>query len=266
MKIIKILLFVLQLLLIIQTAAAQQSSITAPEGMIMIPGGWFEMGSETGQKDEQPVHRVYIDTFYISAYEVTIGEYFEAVKAGACGLPIWWNRDFFDDNYDDMNGEEWFLLPISGISWNDAMNYCRWKGDGFRLPTEAEWEFAARSGTSSKYFWGDAFEDGREYANSGEVLLPAGSLKPNQFGLYDMLGNVWEWCLDYYDEDYYMNSSDNNPKGPGPSDSGSKRVIRGGSNEEYSWNLRCANRNFADESTGYKGVGFRTVYSDKRLK
>ncbi len=240
-----------------------KSQSVIPEGMVIIPAGWFKMGSSSGQGDETPVHKVYVDSFYMAVKEVTIGEYFQCVRDGCAQMPLWWNREFFNEFYDNIPAHEWFSLPVTGISWKDAVDFCRWKGKGYRLPTEAEWEYAARAGTTTRYFWGSDIKEGGRYANTGSRLIPSGSLLPNQFGLFDMTGNVWEWCSDYYQKEYYEQSPQKNPKGPEKAENPARHVIRGGSFDEYSWNLRNANRNFGRENKGYRGLGFRVAYSNE---
>jgi sulfatase modifying factor 1 len=231
------------------------------DNMILIPSGTFNMGSTSGQKDEQPVHRVQVDSFYLGATEVTIWEYLQCVQAGSCRMPFWWNRQFFPQKVDDLSGKEWLSLPITGVSWDDARAYCTWKGDEYRLPTEAEWEYAARGGTESDYFWGNKNDSASFYAVIREKLSSVKTVRPNQYGLYDMLGNAWEWCEDRYDAHYYQKSPSENPTGPLDSKKYPYRVVRGGSWNEYMWNLRSANRNFGEQFRRFDGVGFRICRS-----
>jgi formylglycine-generating enzyme len=232
---------------------------TAIDGMALVPAGWFVMGRDNGGLDERPEHRVYVDAFYMAETEVTIWEYLACVHAGQCRMPDWWNRNYFEEPPVGKGVTEWLLFPVTGVSWNDAMDYCRWKGGGFRLPTEAEWEYACRAGTRTTYFWGDDFKEAGTFANVGPDLGPVGLRKPNPWGLFDMIGNVWEWCLDCYSDRYYRISPDRNPMGPDCEASAAKHAARGGSWNEYSWNLRCANRSFGEADKGYKGLGFRIV-------
>lgn len=261
MKQMKHIHFTLLLMLGISIINAGDSTIT---NMVLIPGGYFTMGSTHGPKDEQPAHRVYVDSFYIGIMEVTIWEYFQCVQSGDCRMPYFWNKRFFAGKVDDMAGTEWFSLPITGVSWEDAQSYCNWKGEGYRLPTEAEWEYAARGGTDSDYFWGDKKEGASQYAVIKKQLSPVKSLSANQFGLYDILGNAWEWCFDRYDPRYYQKSPAENPVGPDDAKKYPYRVARGGSWNEYIWNLRCANRHYGESFRRYDGVGFRICRSVKR--
>jgi len=208
--------------------------------------------------DERPRHRVYVDSFYMDRNEVSVGQYRKCVDAGKCSTPMTgvgcnWQNPERGENY-----------PVNCVDWNQAAAYCKWAGK--RLPTEAEWEKAARGGADTKYSFGDSdsalpdyawfgknsgmrdyparFIAGRylhlkKYVNGyGGLTHPVGGKKPNQFGLYDMYGNVWEWVGDWYDENYYRRSPEKNPQGPtlgtqhrwtAPGWRGIRRVIRGGS-------------------------------------
>ncbi|MBN1603473.1 MAG: formylglycine-generating enzyme family protein [Chitinispirillaceae bacterium] len=229
--------------------------------MILIPAGDFMMGSTYGPKDEQPVHRVHVDSFYLGISEVTIWEYLQCVQSGNCRMPYFWNKQFFPGKVDDLEGKEWLNLPVTGISWEDAQAYCRWKGEGYRLPTEAEWEYAARGRSGGDFFWGNRKDSVSQYAVIKKRFLPVKTLMPNQFGIYDILGNVWEWCEDRYDPHYYKKSPINNPCGPDEAKKYPCRVARGGSWNEYIWNLRCANRHYGESFRRYDGVGFRICRS-----
>ena len=159
-------------------------------GMVLVPGGKCSMGAEDGDPDEMPVHEVYVDSFYIGVHEVTIGQYKKFMEATGHQKPLYWQPEL-DRNED----------PVVGISWQDAAAYASWAGT--RLPTEAEWGYAARGGSMhGKYPWGD--KPDTSYANFKSFgILPVKSLKPNGYGLYDMIGNVWEWVNGEINEGYY---------------------------------------------------------------
>jgi formylglycine-generating enzyme required for sulfatase activity len=221
--------------------------------MMLIPAGEFEMGDSfnEGGAGERPVHLVYLDAFYIDVNEVTNAQYKKFMLATGHPAPLYWADPKF--NAPDQ--------PVVGVSWEDAQAYCKWAGK--RLPTEAEWEKAARGGLlGNRYPWGnDISGDNANYEGTGgkdiwDRPAPVGSFAPNGYGLYDMVGNAWEWCADWYDSGYYAKSPKQNPKGP---DSGGWRVLRGGSwtfNTSY---LRCAYRSgdYAGPSTTHDFVGFR---------
>lgn len=184
--------------------------------MVYVEGGTFFMGSDSGEADEKPAHRVTLKSFSIDTYEVTVGQY--RVFCSATGRVMPWapNSRWQDDQ------------PIADVSWDDASAYARWVGK--RLPTEAEWEYAARGGNKSKgynYSGSNRLESVGWYnGNTLNMPRPAGQLGANEQGLYDMSGNVWEWCADWYGGGYYPVSPSNDPTGP---ESGTYRIIRGGS-------------------------------------
>ena len=214
------------LLLLIGTAlwvraAPNERQILGKDGvdMVLIPAGEFKMGGEYGytfndsRSSAEPVHTVYVDAFYMDVHEVTNAQYKEFVDAnplwrkkpelwGDTYLPFWAGTTYQpgQDNY-----------PVQGVHWVAAMAYAKWAGK--RLPTEAEWEKAARGGLQGKkYPWGDT--DDPTKANYNETVggpTPVKSYDPNAYGLYDMIGNVSEWCLDEYDMDYYLYTSQRNP-------------------------------------------------------
>ncbi len=188
----------------------------APEGMVLIPAGDFQMGSDDAEADgdEQPVRTVYVDAFYMDTHEVTNAEYKTFVLAN----PEWQKTripdafhdggylwDWSGNNYPAGKGDH----PVRYVSWYGAMAYSAWAGK--RLPTEAEWEKAARGGlVGKKYPWGDTLTpNDANYDTGGTTAV--GSYAANGYGLYDMAGNVWEWCLDAYDADFYFHSPSRNP-------------------------------------------------------
>ena len=202
--------------------------------MVYVPAGEFIMGSDEGDSDERPVHTVYLDAFYIDKYEVTNSQYRKCVEAGACDVPLVPSDTTYYDNADYAGH------PVAYVSWNDALAYCQWAGK--RLPTEAEWEKAARGTDGRTYPWGEGIDcDLAQYNECGGRTVPVGS-KPkgaSPYGALDMAGNVWEWVADWYDSGYYSQSPGRNPPGP---DSSESRVLRGGSWYYGADVARCADR------------------------
>jgi formylglycine-generating enzyme required for sulfatase activity len=196
--------------------------------MILIPAGYFTMGSPKGKgnDDEHPAHKVWISAFYIDQTLVTFDEYDKFCDATGRQKP----SDGFISYSFKIQSPHWGRAkrPALNLSWKEAEDYCQWAGE--RLPTEAEWEKAARGGTDSAFFWGSDAGKATDYAwyvlNSRYEIWPVGTLKPNPYGLYDMAGNLWEWVSDWYSRDYYATSPDRNPAGP---PDGKLKVLRGGS-------------------------------------
>jgi formylglycine-generating enzyme len=239
--------------------------ILVPE-MVSIPAGSFNMGQPNKNlggyefsKDEQPVHRVEISTFELGRFEVTNAQYLAFSKATNREYAEW--RQFF------TKGKENY--PVMNVTWADAQEYCGWlqaiTGREYRLPTEAEWEYAARSQTNRNYrfIFGDGLSHRDALYDEKKRKDPSavGKYKPNWFGLYDMLGNVWEWCSDYYDEHYYQNSPEKDPQGPSR---GQYRVIRGGSWLSTEEQCRVANRAWFNPGFILDGRGFRIAVSAKQ--
>ena len=311
----------------------------APDGMVWIPGGEFSMGSEgkcDGQSccspatvaDALPIHRVYVDGFWMDATDVTNAEFEKFVKATGyvtiaeraptkeefptappenlvagsivftpTSRPVpltnhyrWWRYQqgadwrHPDGPQSDTKGKENY--PVVQIAYPDALAYAKWAGK--RLPTEAEWEFAARGGLSGKlYAWGDEFKPGGKFMantyqgqfpvkDTGEDgfagIAPVKSFPPNGYGLYDMAGNVWQWCSDWYRPDYFKQLAESggvarNPRGPNlPFDptepSEKKRVHKGGSflcNDQYCTRYIVGTRGKGEANTGTNHLGFRCV-------
>lgn len=230
-------------------SASAESSAKLSEGqtgdMALIPAGSFLMGGDFDE--ERPRHRVMLDTFWIDRFEVSNAQYAEYLKATGAPVPLYWNKS---DRFH--SGEKFPRHPVVGISWLDAKAFCEWKGK--RLPTETEWEKAARGGHEGRaYPWGDIAD--RERANfEGQGTLPVGSFAPNDYGLYDMTGNVWEWVSDWFDPHYYENSAETNPRGP---DSGKDKVLRGGSWVDGTGPNRVAHRHWYPLAGQYKWLGVR---------
>jgi formylglycine-generating enzyme required for sulfatase activity len=235
--------------LMIFSAAAQTNNIKIPD-MVQVQGGTFMMGSNKGVKDEAPEHKVTLADYYIGKYEVTFGEFKKFVDATGYlteaeqpdsvrakhGMR---SKNVYNGSWKmGMNGKAIqlsdSLQPVGNISWFDAMAYCKWlseqTGKKFSLPTEAEWEFAARGGTKSKgyiYSGGNNIDEVAWYnKNSSADRHRCGQKMENELGIYDMTGNVREWCSDWYSDTYYKTSPEASPQGP---DRGRNRVIRGGS-------------------------------------
>ncbi len=227
---------------------------------ILIPGGTFWMGSETtdaqAEADERPRHQVTLDSFYIYTHEVTNAMYDKCVEAGAC-LPIQKMKSGPTSHYDDAAYAE---HPVTGVDWLMARDYCVWAGG--RLPTEAEWELAARGADSLRYPWGEK-EPACDTANMLGCRVPpdtlaVGSLANGNspYKVWDMSGNVWEWANDWYDEDYYQLSPSSNPLGPYY---GELKAARGGGLYSEPVQLRGAARVGASPQHAYDDIGFRCV-------
>ena len=299
--------------------------------LVLIPPGEFMMGNQedisktldrfqyvdrSDIEDELPRHRVRITKpFYIGATSVTFGDFLTFYQAS--GYKTDAERDpkgswgFGTDGglmqstnfvFSKTAWEQTHDHPVVYVSWNDAVAFCNWlskkEGKKYRLPTEAEWEYACRAGTESRYFWGNDPEDAVDYANlpdqdlkhyfegrghgdrivvkyekgvktdttipypylsrrDGYVFTaPVAKFKPNAFGLYDMIGNVWQWCSDWHDTKYYESSPVDDPQGPA---AGSNRVTRGGSWYDAPANCRCAHRVDVEPAYRNDSVGFRVV-------
>ncbi|MBK6930481.1 MAG: formylglycine-generating enzyme family protein [Saprospirales bacterium] len=262
-------------------APAAGGAETTPDNMKLIPGGMFQMGSADGEGDEQPVHTVSVNSFYLGIREVTVAEFKAFIDASGYRTDAdkegksyvytteWKEQAGVNWKYDtrgNLRPSSEYNHPVLHVSWNDAVAYCKWlsdkTGSTYRLPTEAEWEYAAGGGAGNRTKWAGASDESHlgRYANTSgnqdgyALTAPVGSLQPNALGLYDMSGNVFEWCADWYGSDYYKNSPSSNPAGPS---SGSSRVIRGGS-----WNgdpqyCRAADRDDVAPGARLGDAGFR---------
>ncbi|MBW1918152.1 MAG: formylglycine-generating enzyme family protein [Deltaproteobacteria bacterium] len=232
----------------------------------LITGGSYLIGSpleEPGRYlNEGPQHRVTLSPFYITATEITNAQYSRFLAASGCPAPLYW----LDKN---LNAPD---QPVVGVSWHDAVAFAKWlsreTGETYRLPTEAEWEAAARGGLVGQPFpWGAAPPNARShfranynpntYADDGyRYSAPVGRFPANGYGLFDLAGNVAEWCQDWYEAAYYKQSPRENPPGP---PSGRFRVLRGGSWYSRARDLRCACRQFAAPHNADGFIGFRLV-------
>jgi len=222
--------------------------------IVTIPAGSFLMGSESGQDNERPVHHVWVDGFGLGKYPVTHRQYEIYLQSTGAPAPKYWGEPSFADG----------LKPVVGVTWFEAVAYCQWlsaeSGKEFRLPTEAEWERAARGGKDGELFpWGD---DGPEVSSQiGCDAIAGGPARvgvnePNGFGLYDMSEGVHEWCSDYYDYNYYRYSPERNPPGAA---SGERRASRGGSWRHHVKFARCAARSSLPPGLQYSDYGFRVA-------
>ena len=240
-----------------QSISSNESSVPKTDSppMVRIPEGWFLMGSENGQDNERPVHRVWVDALELAATQVSRWEYSKFLAATGRREPPTW---------DDRN----FSLPeqaVVGVSWFDAVAYCEWlsltTSRQFRLPTEAEWERAARGGIEQQlYPWGnDPPETLTNYSARWKTgPEPVGRAEQNAFGLFDIGANVHEWCADWFDPNYYGASEEHNPQGPAK---GTRRSSRGGSWRHYTKVSRCAARSSIPPEFQYADYGFRVARS-----
>ena len=271
-------------------SAPAHADVSVPSGMVRIPAGTFRMGTRDGPSHETPVHEVEIQSFFMDRTEVTVGDFAQFVEITGYKTEaesIGWSGVFDHDErrWGPVKGATWRYPdgpahapasasePVTQVSWNDAQAYAKWADK--RLPTEAEWEYAARGGVDqSPYVWGRELRPGgHPVANwwqgsfpeqdTGEDgfrgRAPVGRFEPNGFGLVDVTGNVWEWCADWYSERYYEQSPRLRPSGPA---TGSERVMRGGSwmcSENYCTNYRPGARSHATPDTGLNNTGFRLV-------
>lgn len=249
--------------------------IDAVTGMpfVAVPGGCFKMGDThgDGQGDEKPVHEVCVDGFSMGKYEVTNAQYRK-----------------FDPDHDSGTYEGNSLnsdnQPVTSVSWNEAVTFAQWlskkSGRTYRLPSEAEWEYAARGGTAGRNYWGDNPAEACRSANGADLMAksqwpdwtitscndgykvsaPVGRFQPNAYGLHDMMGNAWEWTNDWYDAEYYFESPKHNPRGPSH---GFLRVPRGGGWGNASECVRVSDRNGFAPDFSILFLGFRLVSSSR---
>ena len=251
--------------------------------MVLIPAGEFQMGNRWEDaaenpnrwkgyfKDQQPVHTVYVNAFYMDIYEVTNAQYQKFLEA-AKDWDHNWELSRYDKPYEVHKPAEFFdkpeynqpNQPVVGLAWKSTRDYCKWVGK--RLPTEAEWEKAARGGLEGKrYPWGDSINPERaNYGHNIGKATPVGSYSPeNNYGLHDMMGNVSEWCADWYSPDYYQNSPKRNPTGAASGGPGEFRVARGGHYGLGAEWFSCASRRFSSEGVR-TNFGFRCAKSVPR--
>jgi len=237
-----------------------------PEGMVLIPGGVYIMGSHKSLIEldpvdlfntdrhalgpENPAHNVEIDPYFIDIFEVTHGAYMGFVKATNAKKPRFWD----DPNFNKNN------QPVVGISWKEAQSYCKWKGG--RLPTEAEWEKASRGKRSVSYPWGNEMPDSTKLNFNEELqkTAPIGSYESGKsdYGIHDLSGNVAEWTYDWHLAEFYVFSSKKNPVGP---EKGHYKVIRGGNWRNNLESINMTYRNATVPSIRSNSLGFRCAQS-----
>ena len=264
-----------------------------PAGMVAVPGASYKQGDVfgDGSTNEKPAHWVRVEGYFISPYEVTNKEYLAFVNETGTHLPEWMqpgSKYHFKTGKDDLYRRLGVALddpthPVVGVSWDDAVAFCEWlsskSSQRYRLPTEAEWELAARGGSRpSRYSWGDGAPKlalggnvgdeslkqilpewpiiWRAYNDAFAYTAPVGRYGANGLGIYDMSGNVWEWCSDWYKDDYYQLKVLSNPQGPAQ---GSKRSIRGGSWSDTPAKVRISQRMGMQPSFQSNNLGFRVV-------
>ncbi len=252
----------------LETESRRLAHLPTPEGMVRVPAGEFSMGSHDrenrgGYQSEQPEHRVYLDAFEIDRYEVGNVQYLRFVRATGHVPPPYWTGPSFSEAIAHH--------PVVGVSWGDGEAFCRWAGK--RLPTEAEWEKTARGPKGLKFPWGnnpptpalarlgqdlpfpnDPIEDRQVQRYPPVANVDAFGPAQSPYGVYQMAGNVMEWVQDWWSADYYRHSPDRNPHG---ADTGSRKIIRGGSWNDDPLALRTTSRASADPGARTRTIGFR---------
>ncbi len=283
MQKLKVFLFIAIALPLLNFSLINKSKEPIPDGMVLVEGGSFKMGAEgePAQEDESPIHKVTVSSFYMDIYEVTIADFEKFVNETKYITES--EKDGFVNDYDEELGwvtkeginwrydsrselipKEEYNRPVTNVSWNDAAAYALWKGK--RLPTEAELEYATKGGNKSKDFIYCGSNNIDEVAwyetNSGNKTHKVGQKLPNELGIYDLAGNAWEWCSDYYDGIYYSTSPEKNPLGP---ETGDTRCIRGGSFESTPEGMRNSGyRNNQAQDIKFYTYGFRCVQDTEK--
>lgn len=253
-------------------ASFQQFTSGLNPDMVFVKGGTFQMGSNENDR-EKPIHSVALADFYMGKHQVTVAEYLHFCKEANANWPEWLEKGSqynintgTDDHYKKIGAAlQTPNHPIVGVSWDDAVAYCTWlskqTGKNYRLPTEAQWEYAAGGGSANRTKWAGTNDKNEltKYAwfskNSRSKTHPVGQKKANELGLYDMSGNVWEWCSDWYGT--YPTGAQTDPKG---ADSGSYRVSRGGSWNNLADYCRVAFRGSSSPAARSNNLGFRLVF------
>jgi len=229
--------------------ALEEKGIHPPAGMLLIPGGEFLMGTDHGPSDARPVHRVTLSPYWIDRYETTNSDYRRCVEDGVCTPPK--DHRWFDDPPHREH-------PVTNVTWKQAYTYCQWRGG--RLPTEAEWEKAARGPEGWRYPWGNSEEpiktrrDRAAPGPNGTAPVGTASDTVSPYGVFDLVGNVWEWVKDWYGEDYYAAMPSQDPQGPLR---GTFRVLRGGDWSQSPLELRGSFRAWDDMTYWGPSLGFR---------
>ena len=263
-----------------QAAVEKQNSNSLTPQMVYVQGGSFDMGSKDGERDEKPVHRVTVNSFYMGKYELTVGEFRKFVNAAnykTSAEQEGWGYIWKGSKMEKQNGVTWEYdsygvkrppaqdnMPVIYVSWDDVTRYCQWlslqTGKVYRLPTEAEWEYAARGGSKNNGYMYSGSNDLSSVAwfngNSNHQPHPGGQKQANELGIYDMTGNVWEWCQDWFAENYYSNSPAEKPQGPA---TGTYRVLRGGSWGNAAQGCRVADRDGMAPGRHGLNLGVRLV-------
>ena len=203
------------------SAKDQEKAANAPDGMVFIKGGCFVMGNDYTQEDEKPEHEVCLNDFYMDKFEVTQARWEKLMG-------------FNPSKFIGMD------LPVEQVNYENVQKFIKKSEGACRVPSEAEWEYAARGGADKRYFWGNMVNENYTWyeENSDQSTHPVGAKAPNQYGLYDMMGNVWEWVDDWY-EPYYKIRTKDNPTGP---QNGESKIVRGGSFTSSAGALRITNR------------------------
>lgn len=236
-------------------------AVTAGQNdMVLVPGGYFWMGSDEGEVDEKPVRHVWVDSFFIDRFPVTNAAYGVYLRESGHEKPLYWN-----DEKCDAPGQ-----PVVGITWAEADAYCEWRSQKehvrITLPTEAQWEKAARGDDKRKYPWGNQPPDKKRATTEITEKMPCVGvceLGRSPYGASDLVGSVWNWCSDWYDKNYYANAAQRNPAGP---QNGVRRVVRGGNwvflgccSGTPAYALRTSRRNSFHPAIQKKSIGFRCV-------
>jgi formylglycine-generating enzyme required for sulfatase activity len=237
--------------------------------MVVVPAGYFQMGSKSSREDERPVHKVWIDSFLMDQHEVSQAEFEKLGQIEAFPNPSHFKGPDLPVEQVNLQMAALFCNARSKLEglqpcYNDNVE-CNFAANGYRLPTEAEWEYACRAGSDDDYSFGNEQRHLGDHGwfadNSGKKTHPVGQKKANAWGLYDMHGNVAEWCHDIYDKTYYTGSPEKNPRGPAE---GKEYVLRGGSWKSPADALRSAYRlgetpGFSDACLARDAIGFRCV-------